>query len=119
MTALNNDRVVDVFEAHGLRCVIGLGGVTCQNYNGYVEAPSGATGSDESFDVHGGVTWSEWRLPWDEEVGDRWWIGFDTAHAGDFIPGLPCASGGTFRDIDYVRSECIRLAAQVAERAKK
>jgi hypothetical protein len=117
MTSLNHDRVVDVFEAHGLRCVIALGGPLLRNYNGYVEAPAGANGSDESFDVHGGVTWSDWRLPWEEEDGERWWLGFDTSHAGDAVPGLSSIgieTTGIFRDVDYVRDECIKLASQLA-----
>ena len=117
MTSLNHDRVVDVFEAHGLRCVIALGGPLLRNYNGYVEAPAGDRDSDESFDVHGGVTWSDWRLPWEED-GDRWWLGFDTAHAGDAVPGLSMTAG-IFRDVDYVREECIKLASQLAPKGSQ
>jgi hypothetical protein len=121
MTSLSHDRVVDVFEAHGLRCVIALGGPMDRNYNGYVEAPAGVETSDGSLDVHGGVTWSDWRLPWEAECGDRWWLGFDTAHAGDAVPGLSSIgieTTGIFRDVDYVRDECIKLASQLAEKGQ-
>lgn len=32
------------------------------------------------LDVHGGVTWSEEKLPWDEEKKDMWFIGWDYNH---------------------------------------
>jgi len=112
-----NDRVVEEFESHGLTCVISLGGPTLQNYCGYVQAPSGVKSTEEPFAVHGGVTWSDWRLPWEEQDGDRWWLGFDTAHAGDAVPGLEAIglpTTGVFRDFDYVYDECVSLASQLA-----
>lgn len=108
------NRVVAEFEAHGLKCVIAWGGPRLQNYNGYVQAPEGVKVVEHDLTVHGGVTWSDWRLPWEEQDGDRWWLGFDTAHAGDAVPGLEFISGGVFRDEDYVRNECIALASQLA-----
>jgi len=40
-----------------------------------------------SIPVHGGLTYGGWRFWWGE--GDDYhYFGFDTAHAGDFSPGL-------------------------------
>jgi hypothetical protein len=113
-----NDRIVDEFESHGLKCVIALGGPALQNYCGYVQAPEGLTFTDEQFDVHGGVTWSHNRPPWEEQDGDRWWLGFDTCHAGDEVRGLPVSLGGVFRDFDYVYDECVHLASQLAAKGQ-
>lgn len=113
------DRVVDVFESHGLRCVIALGGPALANYCGYVQCPEGfSRNNGEPFAVHGGVTWSDWKLPWEDKDGDRWWLGFDTCHAGDAMPGMP-GIGGVYRDIGYVQDECESLASQVSRRAAK
>lgn len=111
------NRIVAEFESHGLQCVIAWGGPLLQNYNGYVRAPEGVKFVEHDLAVHGGVTWSDWRLPWEEEDGDHWWLGFDTAHAGDVVPGLEkigISQHGTFRDEDYVRNECVSLASQLA-----
>lgn len=56
------------------------------HYCGYVELPAssrlvGLPTQDIDIDVHGGVTFSE-------QVNDHWTIGFDCAHAGDYVPGL-------------------------------
>lgn len=113
---MKNKRIVEEFEAHGLKCVIAFGGPGLRNYNGYVRAPEGVEFDEHSLDVHGGVTWDDWHLPWDDwdGRGDHRWLGFDTAHAGDATPGLPGFEGGVFRDIDYVRAECVRLAEQLS-----
>jgi len=111
------NRIVAEFESHGLKCVIAWGGPLLENYNGYVQAPEGVKFVEHDLAVHGGVTWSDWRLPWEEEDGDRWWLGFDTAHAGDVVPGLAklgIGQPGVFRDEDYVRNECVSLASQLA-----
>jgi len=39
------------------------------------------------LDVHGGVTWSDHRLPWEENENiETFWIGFDCAHYHDYSP---------------------------------
>jgi hypothetical protein len=71
------------------------------------------------FTVHGGVTFTG-------EIGGMlgchllnagwWWIGFDCGHSGtDLMPArielnLP---GVVYRDIAYVRAQCIQLASQL------
>jgi hypothetical protein len=54
-----------------------------------------------AFDIHGGITFSGEVL----KKGD-WWIGFDTAHAGD--TPLKCNE-------EYCINECESLAEQVKE----
>lgn len=116
------DRTVCTFVASGFRCIVGSGGPTLENFNGYIALPTGHKWHGKSWDelpceVHGGITWAEPRLPWDEEDGDRHWIGFDTCHAGDMVPGLLACnfSGDTFKDEDYVVAELISLAEQAAQ----
>ena len=71
--------------------------------------------------VHGGLTYAGA----DEQRGtDRWWFGFDCAHAGDWCPsyqdivdlGAATDWGGTveYRDLAYTISECGKLARQLA-----
>ena len=49
-----------------------------------------------------------------------WWLGFDTVHGGDFAPGMAFSLGrGVYRTLDYVRSECESLAAQLADAAER
>lgn len=65
---------------------------------------------DLLLDVHGGLTFSG---PLRDEVGH--WFGFDCAHAGDLSPGLnSLIDDGEYRDIEYVRAECRRLAEQLS-----
>jgi hypothetical protein len=61
---------------------------------------------------------------WDEVERDEpfphytrlglWWVGFDCAHAGDFLPIMPHL-GGTHRDESFVRAEIDKLIAQACE----
>lgn len=82
------------------------------------------------IDVHGGVTWESEHFPGitgEDTLGERAreitqrfpgkFIGFDCGHYGDLIPGMlrighiPFADE-IYRDINYVREECERLAMQ-------
>lgn len=71
---------------------------------------------DALIDVHGGLTYAGHGVRGCEMNEGRWWFGFDTAHAGDFVPGL-----GTHwpedevRDFAYVRQHVESLARQLAE----
>ena len=70
-------------------------GMTCALRHGAFDAPCGYVAVPKEHklyrrptcevydlvDIHGGVTWSN-KLTKDEK--NRWWIGFDMAHAGDF-----------------------------------
>lgn len=67
------------------------------------------------FDVHGGITWADNRLPWEDKTPTGWWLGFDCAHDGDLSPGYEnrFSSDGEYRDIEYVKAECESLASQI------
>lgn len=74
---------------------------------------------DVAFDVHGGLTYSGPGSDGYPVPSEGWWFGFDCAHAGDApIDHLPYVSevqaGGVTRSLDYVVSECERLADQIA-----
>jgi len=63
-------------------------------WNGYVGLPLGhplygleLDNVDDLANVHGGITWADCSLPGREPDGN-WWLGFDTAHHGDTIPGI-------------------------------
>lgn len=78
----------------------------------------------DGFDinVHGGLTFADY---WEGE-GDVWWLGFDCAHAGDFIPGLDPVESllqhssriypyhSHYWTIAEVEAECTKLAGQLA-----
>ena len=79
---------------------------------------------DLLFDVHGGLTFGGSR-----SNGGGWWLGFDCAHCGDapdpdlmdeamlrITSRYPRDPGDVVRSLDYVRSECESLAAQIVKR---
>lgn len=73
------DCVVKRWTAYGLECAVVRGTFAM---NGYVRVdglhPAARAGFDADVNVHGGVTFSE-RFP------DGHWVGFDTAHAWDYV----------------------------------
>ncbi len=79
--------------------------------------------SDFDADVHGGVTHTG-ASPLEEDSADSYYVGFDCAHAGDYIPGfvpaimysLGYTGEGVYRDMNYVEQECRKLARQVKEK---
>jgi hypothetical protein len=79
----------------------------------------------DRVDVHGGITWAGWRPGGDDSPitnwHTAWYIGFDCAHSGDLVPGMrflgfngSLSLEETYKDIDYVRDQCERLAAQAS-----
>jgi hypothetical protein len=81
-----------------------------------------AMDSEVPVDVHGGVTWSNEMIggPEDDKFikpfGSVWWIGFDAGHSYDLTPSfkeLGIGGIGSYKDIDYMRSECNKLAIQL------
>lgn len=139
------DKVHWVDEATGLDCLIvrnplgalcGYVGVPPQHpWHGrdYDEAPVCAV------DVHGGLTYANGcdekrpegicHVPYPGRPGEVWWLGFDCAHLHDLTPRYLKQSierrfqwpwtdprvTDTYRDIEYVRSQCAQLARQIAE----
>lgn len=102
---------------------------------GYVGVPPGhrwhGKGMHEpDVDVHGGLTFAAGcdedghicHVAQPGEPGEVWWLGFDCGHCFDFIYMRPLfRESGLFellgneeqyRDIEYVRAEVERLAAQ-------
>ena len=127
-------------QATGLPCLVVRNrdmGFLC----GYVGVPPGHPAHGVKYDeldvdVHGGPTFSEACMEGDQErsichipgPGDPdhvWWIGFDTGHAFDFMPGhrarmqsygldLHTLEGEEYRTLAYVESQCAELARQLA-----
>ena len=66
---------------------------------------------------HGGVTYGRW-----DSQEKLWFIGFDCAHSGDLSPAYRTmlrevggSTGGTYKDIRYVKREVESLARQLFE----
>lgn len=121
------------FKAHGLKCFIqrqkNLGHLC-----GYVDLPNDHSAFGKHYDnidveVHGGLTYAQKTgfslspFNW----GGKWRVGFDCAHLGDFVPAwlLPemgiseFINSSTYRDIEYVKAECSRLAEQLSKMGDK
>jgi hypothetical protein len=119
-----------VDSATGLDCLIVRNhlGALC----GYVAVPEahpwfGANYTElDDVDVHGGLTYCgacAGDVCHDAQKGDAvahenvWWLGFDTAHYYDFVPGMPAFTqvnkAATYKNIAYMEAECTKLAAQV------
>ena len=121
--------------ATGLPCLIKRNdfGAWC----GYVGVPEGhrcfgmeydKADGEFAIDVHGGLTYADFCDPRENEHGichvagpgepdHVWWLGFDTAHAFDRVPGMGRYVGGlpsmAYRDITYVTSQVTSLAQQL------
>lgn len=95
------------------------------------------------LDVHGGITFSDGcdpdgpicHTPKPGESDDVWWFGFDCGHCFDYMPRmvaddkrrfqedgnpiwLSTHAEDVYRNVDYVRAECYRLAEQLVALAK-
>lgn len=135
------DRVEWRDEQTGLPCLIVRGpvGALC----GYVAVPPGHPWHGKGYDevdasAHGGLTYADkcgghiCHVPAPGEPDDVWWLGFDCGHGGDITPSMAGFYAKTkqrdpfprlypnyaYRTVDYVRSECAELAAQVAQVAE-
>lgn len=85
---------------------------------------------DSRIEAHGGLTYSAacqegetesegiCHVPLPGRPADVWWLGFDTAHSGDLVPGMHARGlefgDETYRTVGYVQRECARLAEQLA-----
>jgi hypothetical protein len=117
------------FEHAGFPCIMHRNpmGAWC----GYVGVPSTHQYFKKHYDecdvsVHGGLTYAnecqgDICHPGEDE---RWWLGFDCAHAYDLIPAWQDSSfrlaaahkRDTYRDEAYVTAEVKKLAEQLAEK---
>lgn len=116
--------IVELYDEDGYKCMIrkiplgvycGYVGVTEEHPYYGQDIMGGLFGflGEGELRVHGGVTYCD-KMP----ESDHWWIGFDCAHFGDYVPGLgSIADDGVFRDIPYVKREITRLVEQIKEAA--
>lgn len=65
---------------------------------------------------HGGLTYAA-KGSHIEEDSKLWWFGFDCSHAGDYSPSLNFHSDDVYRDMEFVKSSCMR-AAEALSKAK-
>jgi len=121
----------------GLPCLIlrgpsgalcGYVGVAPGHHNYEVEHDNAKDMDGGDLDAHGGLTFSRMCPPKDEvhvhdicheaDDDDRWWLGFDCAHLGDYSPKMDERyrvndRDESYRNVKYVKEECRRLAAQL------
>lgn len=83
---------------------------------------------DAVLDAHGGITYSALcdetsqphgicHIPAPGQPEHVWWFGWDSAHAGDLSPAwysLYMGRRDVYRDLEFVREENRKLAAQLA-----
>lgn len=92
----------------------------------------------ETIEVHGGITFADLghnRGPGIISKPPLWWFGFDTAHSGDYVPGMytpryakllraagiptrsqvpdPPWGPDVYRRPPYIKEQCTNLAAQL------
>lgn len=68
---------------------------------------------DEQIECHGGITYTGGM----KEIDSGWWIGFDCAHFGDFVPADP-VDFGIWRDEMYVTEELHSIVDQLILKGK-
>lgn len=86
------------------------------------KAAKNIIGLDMAINVHCGLTYSSNNLHNIEDnlLGELWWFGFDTAHAGDIRPIQTEVDrkypheGDTYKDLAFVQEETKSLAKQLA-----
>lgn len=135
------DKIQWVDEKTGLDCLIHRhprSGHLC----GYVGVAEGHPLFEKEYehadvDVHGGLTYSQFcedttcedqgicHVPYEGRPEKVWWLGFDCAHFGDLQPSskdfwkdypeiVRHFERDKYRDVNYVKAECAKLAAQLA-----
>lgn len=59
------------------------------SWNSYIRIPKSFRFDVDKIRCHGGVSWNEEHLPWQEDDDkDYWYIGWDYAHAHDYSPEM-------------------------------
>lgn len=116
------DKIVGTDDATGLPMMIirNTIGALC-GYVGVNEGHSlfGKSYMDLDLQVHGGLTFANkcsghiCHVPEAGQPDHVWWLGFDCAHAFDQAPGMRFAIDDEYRDIEYVKAECAKLAQQL------
>lgn len=136
------DKVQWQDEATGLPC-LAVRQPNLGHWCGYVGVPPEHPLHGKDYDAvslaaHGGITYADACQPAEDESKDIchtpdpgepdhvWWFGFDCAHFGDYSPhgkkleeerGYPFTirQDEKYRTLEYVQSECVELAKQLAE----
>lgn len=105
------------FEFNGFEC-LALRHPAMGHWCGYIALPVdhplyGAHYYECSdIEVHGGLSYSEDHAP-RHPFDAKWWLGFDTAHCNDYMPGSRSLAGGW----KYLsRHRIYRRSAQEARR---
>lgn len=80
---------------------------------GYVHIPKEhpLSGITPDFICHGGITYSDFD-------GDNWVLGFDCAHAQDYLPLKPnyaSSNPANFKDEEFVTNQLFNLTKQIME----
>jgi hypothetical protein len=105
------------FYKHYLKCVC-MRHPDFLTWNGYIHIHKGhpAYNDDLNIYAHGGITFEQR----DEE---EYVLGFDTSHYGDLSPyyilndlNIIIDDDQTYKDLDYVISECESMANQIDEK---
>lgn len=138
------DKVQWIDAATGLDCLAVRGPMSCWcGYVGVPPGHRfyGVDYETPDVDVHGGLTFADrcmedtlegegvCHIPEPGRPADVWWLGFDCGHFMDLVPRmnatlrdigherLPAPPGfeDVYRDLDYVRAETVRLAAQLID----
>lgn len=107
------ERDLELLGFNQIRKVV-LNGMTCvirrvenRHLCGYVEVDDDI--DMEIIDCHGGITFDRKEVH-GFPTSNRY-IGFDCAHAGDWIPSL--WTSGVYRDVGFVLGELYRMTAQL------
>ena len=118
------------FESHGLRALV-LRNPTFGHLNGYLAIPNTHVlwGIDDvlaEISSHKGWSYASACHPHTNEEDGYWWIGFDCAHGGDFLPNepdylkvlqlkpSPRPRRKVYRNLSYVRGVLEEAAFQVS-----
>lgn len=121
---LCEEQSFSLFKYRGMFCLMQRG--FSMSLNGYVGIASGHPlygKNGDDLEVHGGITFDGPYAPglYNNALGDLWWFGFDTSHYRDLAPVQFTIDGreyidkiATYKDFNYVRSEVIKLADQLA-----
>ena len=115
------------WEAYGFKCCV-LDS-PFQSYNGYVAVTKdhpiyGLSYNDFDINVHGGITFADFgEDKVNKEYGEilypnpeLYWIGFDTAHSGDWV-GFEPDRGGKRWTLEMVAQETEQIAKQLRQMA--
>lgn len=111
-------------EFHGLTCKIIMHTIS-KHYCGYVGVPKDHPMHGKDYYmmdiyVHGGLTFSD-EAYWDDANEELWFFGFDCSHSGDICKWMVDSGfdlsreGAVWRDLDFVKAECEKLAKQLSE----